>query len=253
MAKNHTKKGKHSDEASKYDLEVTTEADLPKLDAIMKKNPTIVLVYIGAEEWCGPCQQFRPMWNEYKKTKGRKIPMIHVDHKFVPKTPFSSAKIDGFPSNVIYSGKDKSFSSFKDDSGKETNSIPNIRDRGTMTSLLKTDPSKLLKNNTGTPDKDPFDTESPVPTPLARAKMAESGLRAIQNKDTPILDMNDPTPPNVTSDTIQRAENSVMNRVKALRGGSLFNTLLRAVKGLGPPTRSAKRTRRQRSNKTVKN
>ena len=248
MAKNRTKKTKQTTRTSVHDLEITTEGDLSKLEALMKKNPPIVLVYIGAEEWCGPCQQFRPIWNDYKNTKGRKIPMVHVDHKLVPKTPFSAAKIDGFPSNVIYSGKDKSFSSFKDESGKETNSIPNIRDRETMTTLLKTDPSQLVANNESSSK-----TESPIRTPLSRAKMMESGVRAIQNKDTPLLDMDEPTPPNVKMDTIQKSENYIMNRPRGLRGGSLYNTLLRVVKGLGPSTRRGKRSHKETPNTTVKN
>jgi thiol-disulfide isomerase/thioredoxin len=234
----NTKKLRQSGGAKKKDLEVKTEADIPKLktalDAMKKAGPAaIVLIYVGAEEWCGPCQRYRPVWDEYKNTAGRKIPMIHVDHKMMEKSPLSNVKVSGFPTNGVYSPHDESFSP-----------IENIHDKQAMTTLLKTDPSKLMRNK---PEDE--DEESVILTPSNRAKLNESGRKAVEAKNDPIPDMNsDASPPDIKGDNMANAPNGKLSgnltnalSAKPAKGGALFRTLLRAVKGLGRPTRRAKK------------
>jgi thiol-disulfide isomerase/thioredoxin len=178
-------------------IDVNTEADIGKLMDLLKKHP-VVVVMIHAD-WCGHCQTFKPMWEDYKKIPGRTVPMASINEKMLAKTKFKDAKIDGFPSTVVYSGKDGSFGSFKNEQGEETNSIPNIRDKQAMTTLLKAKPSMLRRVNSNSPD-----SESAQSTPEAEALLEESGKRAIKNKDTPINNLNEVAPPNV--------DNSVSNR-----------------------------------------
>lgn len=220
--------------AKKNDLEVKTEADLPKLksalNAMKKGGPTMIaLIYVGAEEWCGPCQRYRPVWDEYKNTAGRKIPMIHVDHKMMEKSPLSNVKVNGFPTNGVYSPHDESFSP-----------IENIHDKEAMTTLLKTDPSKLMRNKPS--------NEEPVLTPNNRKNLIKSGLNAVNAKNDPISDMNsNASPPDIKGDNIANTvsgnlSGNLSNAAnKPSKGGALFRTLLRAVKGLGRPTRRAKK------------
>jgi len=226
MARNRTKKqygGAHP-----HDLEVKSKGDLSKLDAIMKEKPVIIVFYVGAEEWCGPCKRYRPVWDEYKNTPGRKLPMIHVDHKMVPDTVLAKAKIDGFPTNGVYSAADGSFAPIAD-----------IHNKRAMKTLLKTDPTKVMRatNNDN--------TEEAEQTPTAHRALIESGKKAVKNINSPLKDMNDPTPPNISADTLER--NSPIEEPKIpAKGGSLFESMLRFSKGLGRPTRRAKKGKRTR-------
>jgi thiol-disulfide isomerase/thioredoxin len=176
-------------------IDVATDADVPKLEALLKKNP-IVLILIHAD-WCGHCQTFKPQWEEYKKMSGRKVPMASVNEKVLAKTALKNAKIDGFPSTVVYSGKDGSFGSFKNDKGEETNSVPNIRDKEIMTKILRAKPSMLKRVNE-------IDSESAHPTPNAEALLEASGKKAVKEKDIPTVNLNAVNPPNVAADTLRR-------------------------------------------------
>ena len=231
------------------DLEIKSETDIPKLMKLLNKKRPIIFVYIGAEEWCGPCQKFRPLYDEYKKITGRNIPMVHIDHKVVPKTFASKAKFNGFPSGVIYSPKDKSFASFKDENGEETHSVPTIRDKEAMTSFLKANPSELLKANNMGNTNDGADSQSLVRTATTRQRLVESGKKAIKNRNVPLPETPGPSPPNLESDTIQPINMPPRETQAPAKGGSLFQTLLRVARGFGAQTRRApvdkRRTRKR--------
>jgi thiol-disulfide isomerase/thioredoxin len=218
------------------DVDIETEADLPKLKAAMKNAP-VMLVFIHAD-WCGHCQTFKPNWKEYKSTPGRNIPMVSVNEKVLSKSPFSNAKIDGYPSNIIYSPKDGSLASFKKENGEETHSVPNIRDKAAMTKLLKANPNQLMANN-GMSTTAAIDSESLEPTPDMRNKLTESGKKAIEQINTPAKMTNDPGPPN-TADDRMAPSNEIPTKVSG-GGGNLFQSIVRAIKGLGRPTRRSKR------------
>jgi len=215
------------------DIDVETEGDLSKLMASMKKSP-VVLVFIHAD-WCGHCQTFKPNWKDYKSIPGRKVPMVSVNEKVLSKSPFANAKIDGYPSNVIYSPKDGSFASFKKENGEETNSVPNIRDKNAMVKLLTANPGQLVAN------KPEVNSESLEPTPGMRKKLTESGKKAIEDIDTPAKMANDPLPPNTEDD---KMEANPPEPLKVNGGGNLFQSIVRAIKGLGRPTRRRSKGRR---------
>ncbi len=164
--------------------------------------------------------------------------MIHVDHKAKDKSKyFSKVKIDGFPTNGVYSANDESFEA-----------VPDIYNKDAITKLLTTDPSKLMKSKPKNVTSDY--TDSLVPTPTTRAKLIQSGRNALKNIYTPVLDMNAPIPPKVDEDTVERDNAGKGTRAaRPSKGGSLFQALVRAVKGLGPTTRRAKR----KGSRTLKN
>jgi thiol-disulfide isomerase/thioredoxin len=205
------------------DIDIETEDDIKNLVATMKQF-MVVLLFIHAD-WCGHCQTYKPTWESYKNTLGRKIPMIKVNEKVLSKTPFSAAKVEGFPSLAIYSPKDGSFGKFKGQNGDETHSIPNIRDKIAMTKMLKTDPSKLMPNLEE-------NTESVQVTPSVRKRLTKSGQNAINNINTPV-NIGNATPPNINNDIVPSASPPT----KKMAGGSLFDTIVRSIKGLGKPTR----------------
>jgi thiol-disulfide isomerase/thioredoxin len=175
-------------------MDVASDQDLAKLSDLLKKHK-IVVVLIHAD-WCGHCQTFKPLWEDYKKIPGRTVPMVSVNETMLAKTPFKDAKLDGYPSTLVYSGKDGSFGSFTNQDGTETNAVPNSRDKEVMSKLLKARPSMMRRASNA-------NSETAHSTPEANLLRNESGKKAVREKNLPMINLNAPAPPNVTSDVIQ--------------------------------------------------
>jgi len=175
-------------------MDVASDQDLAKLSDLLKKHK-IVVVLIHAD-WCGHCQTFKPLWEDYKKIPGRTVPMVSVNETMLAKTPFKNAKLDGYPSTLVYSGKDGSFGSFTNEDGTETNAVPNSRDKQVMSKLLKARPSMMRRASNA-------NSETAHSTPEANLLRNESGKKAVREKNVPMINLNAPEPPNVTSDLIQ--------------------------------------------------
>jgi thiol-disulfide isomerase/thioredoxin len=200
-------------------IDVATEADIPKLLSLLKSTP-IVLVLVHAD-WCGHCQTFKPTWENYKNTKGRTVPMASINEKVLAKTPLRTAKLDGYPSTLLYSGKDGSYGSFTNDKGEQTHAIPNARDPKIMSQLLRVDPSMLKQMS----NKNTVESESAQSTPEANMLLEQSGKRAIKEIDRPIAEMNDPLPPNTSTDVVQPVKQGGARP----KGGSLLDSIMRYV------------------------
>jgi thiol-disulfide isomerase/thioredoxin len=182
--------------ASPFDgMDVATEEDLSRLDELLKKN-TVVVALIHAD-WCGHCQTFKPLWEDYKKIPGRNVPMVSINEKMLSRTPFKAAKINGFPSTVVYSGKDGTFGNFRSETGEDTNSVPNSRDKDVMIKILQTQPP-VIEGDFGQ------ESESLHPTRRAEFLLEKSGKKAIKEKDSPIFNSNNASPPKIVSDKIKK-------------------------------------------------
>jgi len=216
-------------------MDASTDVDLAKLEDLFKKH-NVVLLFVYAD-WCGHCTTFKPTWEKYKQVPGRKVPMASINEKVLSKTRVKDAKIDGFPSGVLYSPKDGSFGSFKKENGEETNSIPNLRDEEVMTKLLQADPSMLQKVAAENADND---SESALATPNAAALLERSGKKALKEKDRPIVVMNEPAPPNTSLDTVVKAP------ARVLSGGSLLDKIMRYAEDFVAPVTGTRRARRRR-------
>ena len=235
--------------AHEYDMDLLTEEDVHKFTEVMDK--ILVALISFQADWCGHCKNYKPKWDALKNTPGRKVPMITVSDKAKEMEPFASAKIKGFPSNAVFSGVDKSFSTFKDDEdGTETNAIPNMHDNEATKTLLTTDPSKLrLASNNS--------SESVVLTPSAKKSMKASAQNAIAEKDTPLEEMETPVPPNMSKDSLGTSngrattvnDKPLVNMTKT--GGSLYQEMLRIVSGKGPTTRRKRGGRRANTAKRI--
>jgi len=236
VVKSKTKKSKVV--STNDGMDASTDIDLAKLEDLFKKH-NVVLLFVYAD-WCGHCTTFKPTWEKYKQVPGRKVPMASINEKVLGKTRVKDAKIDGFPSGVIYSPKDGSFGSFKKENGEETNSIPNLRDEDAMTKLLQADPSMLQKVATENSNTDK-DSESAHATPNAAALLEKSGKKALKEKDRPIIVMNEPAPPNTSVDTVEKVP-----RV-ASGGGSLLDKIIRYAEDFIAPVTGTRRARRRRT------
>lgn len=175
-------------------MDVAMEEDLPRLDELLKKN--MVVVALIHADWCGHCQTFKPLWEDYKNIPGRNVPMVSINEKILSRTPFKAAKINGFPSTVVYSGKDGTFGNFRSETGEDTNSVPNIRDKDVMIKILQTKPP--VTEELGQ------ESESLHPTRRAEFLLEKSGKKAMKEKDSPIFNSNNASPPKIVSDKIKK-------------------------------------------------
>jgi len=223
-------------------LDVSSDADIAKLTDLLKRNP-IVLAIIHMDG-CHYCETIKPTLEKYKNAPNRKVPMLKINRSMLTKTPFNAAKIDGFPSGVLYSPKDGSFGSFKKEDGEETNAIPNLRDEKSMIKLLESDP-KLIRSSVTSNRPEENDSETAHATPYAAALLEKSGKKALKEKDSPLVDMNEPLPPNTSADTLN--SNSGNERVsKVASGGSLLNRIIRYVEEIMPASTEPSTTRRRK-------
>jgi len=209
--------------------EITTEADLPKLSKLLDKSTVVLGIFIM--DGCHHCETIKPILEKYKNAPGRKVPIVKINRNMLTKTQLKDAKIDGFPSGVLFSPKDGSFGSFKTEDGQETNAIPNLRDEESMIKLLQSDPRLLQKVANNTMIEDDNDSESLHPTPNAKALLEISGKKAIKEKGRHVIDMNNPSPPNTSFDSLNNNSIATKMPVKISSGGSLLESIMRYVGG----------------------
>lgn len=139
------------------DISVRSPEHVNDLEKLVKIGPvTFILVHA---DWCGPCQSYKPIWAELERSPGRTANMAMVHHDMVEHSPLlKKAKIPGFPTvlKVYPNGKIEEYKI----GNEKTNSVPNIRDKATMASELKSIPvSKFLNTVQAKPN---------TPMPLSR-------------------------------------------------------------------------------------
>ena len=122
-------------------LDITSKGMMGKLEKMMKKM-TVVLVLVYAD-WCPHCHTYKKdVWSKvkamHKKHKGKKVGIAAVNEKVLKDSPVSSAKINGYPSLLLL-GKDGKLAEFKDEAGQATNALPNSKDMGMLSGIIKGD------------------------------------------------------------------------------------------------------------------
>ena len=115
---------------------VRSPDDIDAFNSLVKKGPKM-LVLVHAD-WCGPCQNYKPTWKELESTPGRIANMAMVHHDMVENIDLlKKANIPGYPS-VLKLFPDGRIEEYKDNTKKSTNSLPHMRDVGSMVTELRT-------------------------------------------------------------------------------------------------------------------
>jgi len=114
---------------------------MSKLEKMMKKM-TVVLVLVYAD-WCPHCHTYKKeVWSKvkavHKKHKSKNVGVVALNEKVLKDSPMSAAKINGYPSLLLL-GKDGKLAEFKDDAGQATNALPNSKDVGMLSGIIKGD------------------------------------------------------------------------------------------------------------------
>jgi hypothetical protein len=118
-------------------IDVRSEKDIPKLEALIHKGPiTFILVYA---DWCGHCQNYKPMWSKFEKTPGRVANIARVQETMFPKSSIKDAKIEGYPSviKVTPTGEIEEYN-VPGSRHPLTNAVPYMREEDTMMKELTT-------------------------------------------------------------------------------------------------------------------
>ncbi len=129
-------------------IDVRTEADAQKLNAMLGGSRTSNVYILVYADWCGHCHRYLPTWDSLQKTPGRTCPMARVHHDMQEKvSKIADAKLEGYPSvvKVLPSGKLEEYK----EGGETTNAMPNMRDIQTMETELKatSETTPITQNN----------------------------------------------------------------------------------------------------------
>jgi thiol-disulfide isomerase/thioredoxin len=131
-------------------VDLRSPGDLPMFNKLLKtfeKKGIYILVHA---DFCGPCQKYKAsVWDHLVNNKNRKAGMAAIHYDQLENSPFSNAKIQGYPS-VLYvtqNGTVKTVSNFKSDGNETTNAMPSdtMHNKELMETLINSDPKDVQK------------------------------------------------------------------------------------------------------------
>ena len=210
------KKGKSKTEMGDI-VDVRSAADAEKLKGLMKDvNIVIILVYA---DWCPHCHTYKDdVWKNLTAIPAsqRKTGLASIQAEHLKDTPFSNAKLKGYPS-VIVVGKDGRPAEFKDeDTGESTNALPNSRKLEMMKKMVTSDPDVVLPAGSSlSPNRrnKPLNNEFGGKKPLVDEDFGEEFELMTAPKSV---------------------DESLMRPSARVGGGALFQSLLKAAQMIGP-------------------
>lgn len=172
-------------------VDLRSPGDLPMFNKLLKtfeKKGIYILVHA---DFCGPCQKYKAsVWDPLVNNKNRKAGMAAIHYDQLENSPFSSAKIQGYPS-VLYvtqSGTVKKVSNFKSDGNETTNAMPNdtMHNRELMETLVNSEPKDV---QTLVPSMEPIENvnnlSSEVEQPEQSEQSQQPNTKSLTKQKTP--------------------------------------------------------------------
>jgi thiol-disulfide isomerase/thioredoxin len=106
--------------------EIRSDAQAAELESVLKQKACDALLLVFAD-WCGHCQTYKPMWEDFAKLTGRTMHMAAVQDEQQKNVPsLEEAKLQGYPTVVL----------FRKGASPETISSEDMRNKEKMTELL---------------------------------------------------------------------------------------------------------------------
>lgn len=214
-------------------IDIQDETQLNELSKRIELGPiTLVLVYA---DWCGHCQRFKPVMEKLENMPGRTVQTARIRDDVFPKTPISSAKIDGYPTLMLVK-KSGEVATFKDENGEATNAIPDHTDINKMSVIVrnagKEEGLNLLENDQTTLERtglqkqsnqaaDPSQEVPKIPKNILADRMTPENVSRL-NKNLV----------NASSSLLKEATAPVTGAKQM--GGSLYSQLALAAQDVAP-------------------
>lgn len=234
--------------AKKGYMDLRSSADLPKFNKLIDSAAKKGIFILVHADFCGPCQNYKKeIWNDLVEKKDRKAELAAIHYDQLENSPFSDAKIKGYPS-VLYVSKNgsvKRVTNFNDSDGM-TNAMPSadMRNKELMNKLVNAEPkeiNKILPNIVEEPVESDSDSSSDEPefdaetTALRNSMSAEKAVENIKNRKST---KDKGSPPKVNTDVLDSQEESpVMDfnpneteNTPKTKGGSLYSALLNVAR-----------------------
>ena len=261
---------------NKY-VDLRSPSDLPMFNKLIKSFEKKGIYILVHADYCGPCQNYKQtVWNDLVENQNRKAGMAGIHYDQFDTSPFSHAKIQGYPS-VLYvssNGSVKQVSNFNDSqSGSVTNAMPvnDMRNKELMEKLVNAEPSEVptllpsmeKSNNVIQEEEEPkFDKE----TAILRNKVNSDDAIKEANNQSALKRGNEASPPKMDKDLIldsQKASTSPLENFDpsvsgnntpkqgkgSVTGGSLYSSLLNAARRKAHKTNKSSKSSKGKSKK----
>ena len=195
-------------------VDVNSIDKVSKFESLIGK-PLFVFVYA---EWCGHCQNYKPMWKELENDPNRSINIASVRDDMLPKTTLAQRAnpVQSYPTVLLIDEEGKAVN-FKSESGAETQSVPDHTNMESMRAIVR---------NIGTPAGNNILKESNVKTLKHPQVKPQTYIESPTEQLSPTI-----SPPNIAADVVLSA---TPKKLEEQKGGALYNTLMRTAYSAAP-------------------